>query len=308
MINSVTPDHGKQGASVPIAIVGMNTHFSASSVVSISGGSISISGTSSSSATQVSATLAIDPNATASARTLTVTTGAEVVTSTFTVIASGQVQLSPPSLTFAAQNPYSTSASQPVVLTNNGHATLNISSIGASSEFGIASTTCGSTLVVSSSCNINVNFHPVHLATRTGSVTIVDDAPNSPQTVSVSGYGNFVLPLSRPGRPWRPIAVPTGGTSHIAISKLDTLGIAPADRVACSGPQGFRCSVKRIAMDQITLTVRTRNVDPGAYTLYLATPDRDSSPEIAVPVEVKDADSNAASDSDTHSRPSRPGR
>jgi hypothetical protein len=262
---------------------------------------VAVSGTSSSSATQLATTLTIDPGATASARTLTVTTGAEVVTSTFTMNASGQVQLSNMMLTFPNTNPYSTSVSQPVTLTNNGHATLNLSSTTASSEFGISSTTCGSTLAMSSSCIIYIDFQPIHLATRTGTLTIVDDAPTSPQTISLSGYGNFILPISRPGRPSRPVAVPPGGTTRVPVSQLDTLGIAREDRVTCRAPEGLACSVERAAeTGELTIAVSARQARPGFYTLYLATPEKISSPEISVPVEV--------GPSDTGDRDARPER
>jgi hypothetical protein len=270
-------------------------------VITVSGTGVAVSGTSSSSATQLAATITIDPSSTASARTLTVTTGAEVVTSTLTVAASGQVQLSSISLTYPNTNPYSTSASQTVMLTNNGHATLNLTGITAGAEFGVSSTTCGSTLAAAASCNINVNFQPIHLATRTGTVTLTDDAPNSPQTITLSGYANLILPISRPGRPSRLVTVPPGGTARIPVSKLDSLGIADQDRITCTGPSGITCSVKRWANPgEITITVKAREVLPGTYTLYLATPEKIFSPEISVPVEVGPADSD-----DRESRPDK---
>src|SRR5438128_3274657 len=57
------------------------------------------------------------------------------------------VTLSPASLSFAAQTVGSTSAAQAVALTNNQATALNISSIAASGDFGIAPTgTCGASL------------------------------------------------------------------------------------------------------------------------------------------------------------------
>jgi hypothetical protein len=281
--------------------MGSNTHFNGSTTISVSGTGVTASSISSSSTTHLSANLTITTSATVSARTLTVTTGSESETIPFTVSASGQVQLSTGSLSFGNQNPYSTSSSQPVVLTNNGAATLNISSITPSTEFGIASTTCGSTLASNASCTININFEPIHVETRTGTVTITDDAPNSPQTISLSGYGNFILPLSRPDRPSRPVAMPTGGTTRIPLSKLDTLGIAPEDRVTCRAPKGLSCAVqKQAATGELAISVDTRAARPGLYTLYLATPEKISSPELSVPVEVTASDSD-----DREARPER---
>ena len=75
--------------------------------------------------------------------------------------------------------------------TNTGSATLNISSIAASGDFAPATSTkpCGSTLAAGANCIIKVTFTPTQLGTRTGNITITDNASNSPQTVPLSGTG-----------------------------------------------------------------------------------------------------------------------
>jgi len=298
---AVTPSSGKQGATVPISIVGTDTHFSSgASVVSVSGTGVTSSATTVSDITHLSATLTIGATAGASARVLTVTTGSEVDTVPFTVNASGQVQLSAPSLSFGNQNPYTTSSSQLVTLTNNGSATLNISGLTASSDFGISSTTCGASLNAGSSCNIYVDFQPMHVGNLTGSLTLVDDAPNSPQSIPLSGYGNAILPISRPVRPSRPIPVLTGTLTRVPLSKLVGLGIHNDDRVTCSSSDGGPiCSVEHTpATGKLRLAVDTSGVQPGRYILYLATPDKISSSDISIPIDVKSADSD--------DRPTRP--
>jgi hypothetical protein len=104
---------------------------------------------------------------------------------------------SPTSLTFSSQQVGTTSGSQLVTLSNGGSTTLNISSIVASGDFAL-STTCGSTLAAGSNCNINVTFSPTLTGTRTGSVTITDDAGDSPQSVSLSGTGTAATTNSAP--------------------------------------------------------------------------------------------------------------
>ena len=96
--------------------------------------------------------------------------------------------LSGNSLTFTNQNTGTTSAPQPVTLTNNGSAPLTISSISASGDFG-ETNNCGSSVAVSSSCTIQVTFTPTASGTRTGTLTINDSDPSSPQTVALSGTG-----------------------------------------------------------------------------------------------------------------------
>jgi hypothetical protein len=98
------------------------------------------------------------------------------------------VQLSSPSLTFAAQNAHTTSPAQTVTLTVGGNAPLTISNIAASGDFA-ETNNCGSSVGEGASCMISVTFTPTAGGTLTGGLTISDDAPGSPQTVSLSGQG-----------------------------------------------------------------------------------------------------------------------
>lgn len=104
------------------------------------------------------------------------------------LLASG-ASLSPSSLTFSIQVVNTTSAAQAVTLTNNGNATLNISSIAVTGDFA-QTNNCGATVAVNGTCAINVTFTPTVAGTRTGTLTVTDDAPTSPQTVSLSGTGS----------------------------------------------------------------------------------------------------------------------
>jgi len=95
------------------------------------------------------------------------------------------VTLAPMSLTFANQLVGTTSSAQSVTLSNSGTVTV-------SGDFALTSaTTCPSsgTVAAGASCSISVNFTPGATGLRTGSISISDDAPGSPQTVSLSGTG-----------------------------------------------------------------------------------------------------------------------
>jgi Protein of unknown function (DUF1573)/Abnormal spindle-like microcephaly-assoc'd, ASPM-SPD-2-Hydin len=74
-----------------------------------------------------------------------------------------------------------------LTLNNYGTTTLNIGSITTSAHFG-ESDTCAS-LASAASCTINVTFTPSTTGTLTGTLSITDNAPGSPQTVSLSGSG-----------------------------------------------------------------------------------------------------------------------
>jgi hypothetical protein len=100
--------------------------------------------------------------------------------------------LSTASLTFPSQQVGTTSGSQSVTLQNTGNQTLSIASISPAGpdggDFGL-SQNCGASLAAGGTCQINVTFTPTARGTRTAGVTLVDNAANSPQTISLTGTG-----------------------------------------------------------------------------------------------------------------------
>src|SRR5207244_3625525 len=130
------------------------------------------------------AAVAVTDNATGSPQTATLT-GTGASTSTGPV-----VSLSPTSLTFGNQTVGTASAAQAVTLSNTGNATLTISSLTIGGDFAFAgSGTCGSSVAAGASCTISVNFTPTTTGTRAGTVTIADNASNSPQTIGLTRSG-----------------------------------------------------------------------------------------------------------------------
>jgi hypothetical protein len=81
-----------------------------------------------------------------------------------------------------------TSAAQAVTLTNTGSATLNLAAITPSGDFS-QTNNCGASVSAGGSCAINVTFAPTVAGARTGALTITNNAPNTPQTVALSGSG-----------------------------------------------------------------------------------------------------------------------
>ena len=96
--------------------------------------------------------------------------------------------LSPSGLEFDGQRTGTTSTAQTVTLTNSGNAPLTISSISASGDFAQTNTR-GDSVAVGANCIINVTFTPSAGGTRNGALTISDDAPDSPQVVTLAGVG-----------------------------------------------------------------------------------------------------------------------
>jgi photosystem II stability/assembly factor-like uncharacterized protein len=94
-----------------------------------------------------------------------------------------------PNLTFPTQQVGTTSAAQNVIVTNNGSATLTITSVAASSNFA-ETNTCGTSVAPGANCTISVTFTPTTYGNSTGSITLTDDAASgSTQTIGLSGKG-----------------------------------------------------------------------------------------------------------------------
>jgi hypothetical protein len=104
------------------------------------------------------------------------------------------VRLSPASLTFGPQLFGSSSAPQPVTLTNTGGAPLDITKGMMNANFS-QTNNCPRQLLPGRTCTVNVVFTPRNVNTITGTLTITDNAPNSPQTMPLSGVGFAVTLL-----------------------------------------------------------------------------------------------------------------
>jgi hypothetical protein len=99
------------------------------------------------------------------------------------------VTLSPATLTFASRTVGTTSSAQTITLTNNMATALTISSVTVSGDFA-QTNTCGISVASKGKCTISVTFTPTVTGTRTGKVTVTDNAGNSPQTASLTGTGS----------------------------------------------------------------------------------------------------------------------
>ena len=102
------------------------------------------------------------------------------------------VGLSATGLAFPNENVNVTSPSQAVTLTNTGNATLNIASIvvaGTNAADFTSSNNCGTTLAASAMCTITTTFTPAAAGSRSATITLTDDAADSPESISLSGQG-----------------------------------------------------------------------------------------------------------------------
>jgi hypothetical protein len=143
---------------------------------------ISISFTPTAAGTRTGA-ITVTDNAANSPQTVTLTgTG---------VVPSLSVAFAPPALTFAKTTTGTTTAVQSTIMTNTGATALSISSISVSGDYAMTNN-CGSSLPANGSCRISVTFTPTSGGTRAGLITVLDNAPNSPQTVALTGVGEGI--------------------------------------------------------------------------------------------------------------------
>ncbi len=150
-------------------------------------------------------------------------------------IAPAAAGLSPPSLTFASRLVGTTSPAQTVKLSNTGSVPLNISSIATTGDY-TETNNCNASLGKGASCNINVSFTPTATGTRSGTLSVTDNASGSPQTVALSGSG--IAPAAALSPASLTFAGQLVGTTSSAQSvTLSNTGSAPLNisHIATSG-------------------------------------------------------------------------
>lgn len=177
------------------------------------------------------------------------------------------VSLSPTSLSFASLIVGSTSGGQGVTLTNNGGTALTITSITATGDFS-QTNTCGAAVGAGASCAISVTFKPTAGGARTGSVTISDNAPSSPQTITLSGTGQDFTMAAASGSSTSASVAPGGAATYtLTIAALGEFG--QAVNFTCTGaPSDAPCQLSASSLTPsssgTTLTVSVNTVAPSA--------------------------------------------
>jgi hypothetical protein len=122
------------------------------------------------------------------------------------------------SLSFSAQVVNTTSASKKVTLKNTSSAAVTVNSIAATGNFAVLSNTCGSSIKAGASCTVDVTFTPSIAGSLTGSLAVSDSAPDSPQTVALSGTGDLPLTISAAS-----LSFGSETVGHTSASKTTTL-------------------------------------------------------------------------------------
>jgi len=162
------------------------------------------------------------------------------------------VGLAPTSLSFGNQLLNTPSAAQTVTLTNTGTGPLTIISISIPppsdfAETSTGATACPTTLPAtagSNTCTISVMFTPTATGPRTGTLTITDNASNSPQTVPLTGTGTAPVPDFGLTGPTAVQNVTAGSTLNFNVTMTPVNGFTGTVALACTGaPNRSTCTV-----------------------------------------------------------------
>jgi Domain of unknown function (DUF1929)/Legume lectin domain/PKD domain len=162
-----------------------------------------------------------------------------------------------------------------ILISNSGTAPLHISGVvfgGANvSEFINPSNPCvGTAIAPNANCSMSVTFAPIAVGSRTETVTITDDAPNSPQTFTVNGTASPIYTLTSPSSALS-TAVNAGQTAQYALQLTAGLAYSGPVTMACSGaPSTTSCTVTSPvqltagapATVSVTVTTQQRSLAP----------------------------------------------
>jgi hypothetical protein len=173
----------------------------------------------------------------------------------------------PLSLAFAAQLLGTTSASKSVTLKNNGTTAVTVSSVAASGNF--AQTNTCSTLNPGATCKVTVTFAPTVSGAITGAITVIDNAPDSPQVISVTGTGNTPLSIAPPSLAFGTVTV--GSTSPAKTVTLTnnqastlTFSFTASGNYTAVGSGTTPCGTSLAALAKCTMSVTFKPTANGA--------------------------------------------
>ncbi len=190
---------------------------------------------------------------------------------------SPAVSYAPPS-NFGAYPIGTTSPAENVTITSSGGEDLSLSnvSLGGNDPQDFAETnTCGTLpalLAVDVPCTISITFTPVNYGKRTATLVLTDNALNSPQTISLTGFGPYFTVSASPTA----LRIAPGSAKNTTVTVAPFGQFNQAVNLSCSSlPAGTTCN---FATNPVTpngtssatsvMTVQTSSTTPkGTYII-----------------------------------------
>jgi uncharacterized repeat protein (TIGR01451 family) len=191
------------------------------------------------------------------------------VASTTLAVNQPQVTLSTTSLTFGSTLVGTASSAQTVTITDSGTGALHVSSFNSSSNFTASAGTCSGssfTLNPGASCTISVQFAPSTTGTLSGTLSVYDDASDSPQKVNLSGIGekNIITNGGMETDTAAPIGIPDGWTAvNMKVG-------SSTDGLTTSFVHGGAKSMRIVGLTGATKTLTQTIMDTGSINLPLS--------------------------------------
>ena len=98
----------------------------------------------------------------------------------------GALSIAPAELKFGMQKVGRTSSPKSLQVTNNGEATVKITTVATTGDF-LETNTCAPSLAAHNTCTVSITFTRKAAGKRPGHLTIKDNATNSPQVIDLLG-------------------------------------------------------------------------------------------------------------------------
>jgi hypothetical protein len=154
---------------------------------------------------------------------------------------------SPAALSFPATTQGTSTAPQSISVINSGNAPLQISSVSlggsSASEFSLSSN-CTAPLAPAASCTVSLVFSPLATGQSAATLTVTDDAPSSPQGVSLSGTAVTAFSVAAASGSSTSASVSAGQPAQYQLQLTPNSGFTGTVSLSCSGaPLGAVCQV-----------------------------------------------------------------
>ncbi|HEY2460968.1 MAG TPA: choice-of-anchor D domain-containing protein [Candidatus Acidoferrum sp.] len=161
------------------------------------------------------------------------------------------VTLSAGSVTFATITQGTTVAAPAVTLTSAGTATLHITSVtlgGANpSDFAMTTTCSNAAFAPNATCAVNATFAPLAAGLRSATITISDNAPDSPQIVALAGTANPAIVVAAPANASMAASISPGQTAMFPLQLTPGSGFTGQVAFTCTGaPPNAACTVPAV--------------------------------------------------------------
>jgi hypothetical protein len=173
----------------------------------------------------------------------------------------------PGSISFPATPPSKTNTI-PVTVTNTGNLDLKVSDVtlgGANADaFSFTGNCAGGSIAPNASCTLSVTFKPSSTGSYSAALNFTDNAPHSPQSVSVSGSGaTLSISATKLASAANPAAACAAVAFHVTVST--------SDGGSATGPVSLQAGALTLASGTLTNGTATLTVPGLAPGLNLLT-------------------------------------